>query len=139
MRNFILLAVLAITLTSCQRKPRPLSAKEKMLCGRWMVHDQQYNRERFVFKPDRGFQDILFSGNVVHDPRTAEAWKITGDQLSLKFKMRLFIVPVHYTLHYHIDTLNDSVLVIASKATRRFASRTISLKKMKLNGKFIGG
>lgn len=137
MRNFILLAILAILFSSCTRKPHPLSAKEKMACGRWMTSELGNNRERFVFSSDRGFQDLFFSSGMIHDRRGTEVWQITGNQLDLKYKMRLFIVPVYYTMHYHITTLNDSVMVIASKATRRFASRIITLKKMKLNGKFI--
>jgi hypothetical protein len=127
-----LIILLCLGLAACKNSP-PSTPQEKMLCGRWMTSDKRQNWERFHFKTDGTFTDMLDNGINL---RTAETWNAADAELKLRYKHAM-LLSLSLASHYHIVTLNDSVLVIATKATRRRKSRQEAFRKMKLNGKFI--
>jgi hypothetical protein len=134
MKNLFLISTIILLLTSCQKK-QPLTTQEKMLCGHWMMVGRDYNQERYIFKHTGAFVDLFTSG--IEGFRAAESWEIRDNKLILTYKSTFILFPFRSNPAYRIVTLNDSTLVLGTRATRRHAAINWSFKKMKLHGKFI--
>lgn len=70
------------------------------------------------------------------------SWQIKGNILYLTYSFKnrslfsLLKVPAQFTLKDTIKLITDSTLVLATPSTKKYPSRTISLIKMKENGKY---
>jgi hypothetical protein len=129
MQKLLLLAIVALTFSACSHTPNTL---EKRLYGKWMSKENQYNRERYTFKPDGTFTDPYFS-----EMMRAESWYVADNKLYLRYKYKVLLFSFHRNSRYNIATLNDSVLTLATRGTKHYPARNYVFKKMKLNGKFI--
>ena len=134
MKKWAGIVLLCTIIWSCTKHPTTVA--EKMLLGRWVTTDQRYNREWFSFRDDYSFKDTRYGASPIKSPPNPVAFSISGNNLMLKYK---WMYSIRFTTSFRIITLDDSTLIIATRASSRYPSRTYHLKKMKLNGKFIGG
>lgn len=70
------------------------------------------------------------------------SWQVKGNMLYLTYSFKnrtlfsLFKLPTQFTLRDTVKLITDSTLVLATTSTKKYASRTISLIKMKEDGKY---
>ncbi len=141
MRKLLFAFLLLISFSACNRNQNAKQpASDLRFCGRWMR--DKVSLIVYRFKPDGSFDDVMFS-SMHADIRIPKgvSWQVKGNILYLNydFSRRLFHlinVPAQFTLRDTVKLITDSTLVLATPSTKKYASRTISLIKMKEGGKY---
>lgn len=142
MRKLLFALVLLLSFMGCNNNPTAKQpASDLRFCGRWLP--DKTRPVYYDFKPDGSFHDAMFTRAVkgLNLPKPA-SWQVKGNMLYLtySFKSRslfsLFKIPAQFTLRDTVKLITDSTLVLATPSTKKYASRIISVIKMKENGKY---
>ncbi len=128
-------------------KTKPTGQTDARFCGRWMTVNTTYwhygNQERYWFKRDGSFIDRLFTlpDSTIRVPKPRR-WYVLNNRLFLVFYFpvtyfHVFKISTPFRLSYTVQQITDSTMVLTTPATKKYPARTISLRHMKLNGKYI--
>lgn len=141
MRKLLFALVLLSAFSGCNRNPNTKqSATDLRFCGRWMR--DKYSPVVYRFKSDGSFNDVLFASMpYANKLPKGVSWQVKGNILYLSYDFhrtlfRLFKVPSRFTLRDTVKVITDSTLVLVTPSTKKYPSRTISLIKMKEEGKY---
>jgi len=141
MRKLLFALLLLLSFSGCNRNQNVKQpASDLRFCGRWMTVNP--NHEYFSLKSDGTYTDLRFGSmpSQIKMPKGV-SWVIKGSILYLSYDfnrtlLRAFKVPIQFTLRDTVKLITDSTLVLVTTSTKKYASRTISLIKMKEDGKF---
>lgn len=131
MKKACLIAFICLAFIACKYT---LTPQERKLCGKWMFVGEKYNSEWFDFKPDGSFVDERFTSDMIKSMPQPVTFAIVDGKLVLTYEHLIYL---HYKANYKIISITDSTLFLITPGTKRYPSKIINLKKMKLNGKFI--
>ncbi|OCX51425.1 hypothetical protein BEL04_15475 [Mucilaginibacter sp. PPCGB 2223] len=137
--KYLAASALFIAFTSCNKSSNP-GAIDKRFCGRWLTGKTR--PVLYALKPDGSFTDrsLTFRPVGITLPKPV-SWSVEGKILYLhynysRYYFKFFKVPVQFTLRDTIKQITDSTLVLTTPSTKKYISHTISLIKMKENGKY---